>query len=291
MAKYDRLLCHPYRVFVSEICDGLVKENGHWEYKAKQKIVIPVDSLIGNPDPYVFHKPWLYGYCRNYNLPNNTGTKSIIIFGTYINDNRKREAFLVDTVFIVRNRYDWLGAEENYLPSKAFRSAYPYTKEDKLYKDFIIYRVEHRHHTKSKAIFTAEHADNQSYDYLLDIPHKRKDTFYSFIPLYYENGVYKLIDILPIIKMEYPNLFDDYEVRRNRLYGIDLIVVKAIDYLIQNANRLVLNTSGQGMPEELDMDLQRMYYKSIYNITDDSSIEESCKEICYSKLEDVEDDD
>jgi hypothetical protein len=290
MAKYDRLLCHPHRVFVEEICDCLVKQNGGWQYRANQKTVIPVDPLNGNPDPYVFHYPWLYGYCRNANMRDDTGEQTIIIFGTYLKDGT-HESFLVDTVFVVSKRYKWLGEVDGYLPSKAFRDEFPYTKEDKLYKDFIIHRVEHGHHPKAKAIFTAEHVDNKSYDYLLQTPHVRSDKFFSFIPLYYEDGIYKLIDILPIIKMEYPKLFADYDERRNRLYQIDFITVKVIDYLIQKANTLVVKTSGKGLPEAPDMNLQQRYYKNIYNITDVSFIERSCVEMCFSKLDLDEDEE
>ena len=87
---------------------------------------------------------------------------------------------------------------------------------------------------------------------------------------------------LPVIKSRYPSLFDDYDVRRNRLYSIDSITVNAINYLIQSANRLVVRTSGKGMPDKLDMDLQRKYYYHIYGIDDDIQIVKSSKEICYS---------
>lgn len=281
MAKVDRLLCHPYRVFVEEVCDVIVKGDSGWEYTRNESIVIPVDSIVGNPDPYVFHQPWLYGYCRNFNMPNQTSPQSIIIFGTYLNHGKKRE-FLVDTVFVVESRYNWLGKEGDYEPSQTFKNKFKYSKSNKLYTDFISPRVESGHHPKAKAIFAAEHVDKAHYYELLQLPHKRMEKFYSFIPLRYENGFYKLIDILPIIEDKYPTIFDDYNERRNRLYPIDFIVVDAIDYLIQNSNRLVVKTSRNGMPEKIDMNLQRKYYKQIYNIVDEMYIEDCCREICYS---------
>jgi len=286
MGKVDRLLCHPYRVFVNETCNILIKEEDGWKYRESEPVVIPVDSLEGNPDPYAFHNPWFYGYCRNYNMPDQTGEQSIIIFGTYLKDEKGKGVFLVDTVFVVGARYEWLGKEDGYLPSETFRNKYRCLKNSKLYKDFIIHRVEHGHHPKAKAIFAAEHANRENYCSLVQVPHRRSDKFYSFIPLKYEGGIYKLIDILPIIQQKCPTLLESYEDRRNRLYPIDSAVVNIIDYLINEANRLVINTAGKGMPEKLDMRLQKKYYKYIYNIVDEVSVEKSCKEICYSIGED-----
>lgn len=288
MGKVDRLLCHPYRVFVNEVCDVLAKENNGWEYREKESVVIPVDSLEGNPDPYVFHSPWLYGYCRNFNMPARAGCQSIIIFGTYLKEEKGKEEFLVDTVFAVKSRYDWLGKEDGYMPSETFRNAFACSKNGKLYKDFIIHRVEHGHHREAKAIFAAEHVTKGEYFKLVQTPHKRNEEFYSFIPLNYDQGIYKLIDILPIIKQHYPALFDKYDKERNRLYNIDSAVANIIDYLVNEANRLVVRTSGNGMPEKLDVDLQKKYYKHIYNIVDEVKIQKSCKEICYSIGEDEE---
>jgi hypothetical protein len=282
MGKVDRLLCHPYRVFVNEPSEVLVKKDNEWKYHEGENVIIPVDPLEGNPDPYVFHNPWFYGYCRNHNMPNQTGAQSIIIFGTYLKDKKGKESFLVDTVFVVGARYEWLGKEDGYLPSETFRRNYHCLKNSKLYKDFIIHRVEKGHHPRAKAIFAAGHTKRDDFYNLVQIPHKREENFYSFIPLHYEDDIYKLIDILPIIKQKYPTLLDNYDSRRNRLYNIDSAVVSVIDNLIMKANRLVIGTAGKGMPEKLDMNLQKKYYKYIYNILDEVSVEKSCKEICYS---------
>lgn len=294
MGRLGRLLAHPPRVFVKEKCTLLRKENSTWEYTENEEVIIPTDPLDPNIDPYVFHQPWFYGYCRNANIPKTTSPGSIIIFGTFV---EKKNKFLVDTVFTVNKRYDWLGKEHNHNPSDEFRNKYKYKTSDKWYRDFIYPRVVDKQHTGNngnggaKSIFESKHATRQEFrngeldNFILD-PQWGKT--FSFIPLNYENGCYKLIDIYDdIVDKGRIQIFEEYKKTQNRLYIFDSESLGILKKIIDKSNVLVLNTSRQGAPTELDMGLQKEYYNVIYDEHDNKLIKKHCEYNCkYNPEED-----
>ncbi|MEO2077384.1 MAG: hypothetical protein ABGX20_18785 [Bacillus sp. (in: firmicutes)] len=282
--KLFRILHHPMRVFVEEECEILNLNNKPAYFK--EKVVIPVDSFIGNgnQDPYIFHQPWMYGYCRNYNMPKNTGKDSVVLFGTYIDNykNRNKPAFLLDTFFVVNNRYPWLMEHQGLQPSDNFKRDFPYNQHDKFYIDFIAPRVEGKQHPKAHSIFTSQNIElGQAI-----VANKK----FSFIPLKYKDGIYNLFDIYDFFE---PCLFEGHHRRRNRLYRV--LDEKQIDeiftMLLRNATHLVLNTTRIGSPVDINYNLQVKYSNAVYGETNQSIIEENCFPKCkfYPEEDDYDD--
>jgi hypothetical protein len=268
MSKLGRVFHHPVRDFVQIECRGLRKNNEYWNQFDKESIVIPIDSIVGNQDPYIFHFPWFAGYCRNYNFPKHFGNQSVIIYGTYIRDKKTgKESFFVDTVFVVGNKYEWLGKENGYKPSMEFRSKYPYSSTNKWYSDFIAPRVEYGQHKEAKYIMEAAH-----YNRYQSIPYNWTDGLFSFIPLVLKDGNYKLIDIFDELDKRSPGIFKDFDIRRNRLYNENDSVIHILRYLFQHANILVTEVLQEGSPERLNEQLNRNYKKLVYGLTDEDLV-------------------
>jgi hypothetical protein len=66
------------------------------------------------------------------------------------------------------------------------------------------------------------------------------------------------------------------ESRRNGIFkcGEDLIN-KIYSYLFKTASHIIVETSKNGSPQKVDMQLQYQYYKEIYGITDKKEVEKS----------------
>ena len=283
MSRNFHILNHPERVFVRENCIYLEKIDGMW-VKKEGKVVIPVDSLQGNQDPYVFNRPWLYGYCKNALLRRDMGEGSGVIFGKYHKNKIDNSLpFLLDTIFITDERYWWVDDNGNS-PSAEFNTKHPILKNTKNYMDFITPKVKDNEHPKAKYIFTSRTIEWESDNkYKLNIC-DNKD-YFSCIPLYKgEAGIFKLIDIMPIILKHNPEQFKGFRNDPKKLYEIENSMLKDIfNYVLEASNILVIETEGKGSPEELDMELQYIYYKEIYNETNKNVVNDKCKKVCKLK--------
>jgi hypothetical protein len=216
MPKIDYLLIHTERMFVRERCKLIRKIDGKWANdETEETIIIPTDPPPPNIDPYVFNQPWFYGYCRNANTKTDTAKQSIIIFCTF---SQRRMALLIDTVFVVKQKYSWLDQTAGYQPSEKFKDNFPYKESDSLYKEFIAPRVEKKQHLAAHSIYVAEHYQNSNF------PQKRSDKIFSFIPLLKEKGEFQLIDIYPLLQVlnEFNLISKVNKVsNQNKLYNID----------------------------------------------------------------------
>lgn len=257
MPKFDYLLLHTKRNFVRERCKIIRKINGEWaNEEIEETVIIPTDPPPPNIDPYVFHQPWFYGYCRNANTPKNTAKQSIFIFCTF---SSKKTALLVDTVFVVKQKYSWLKQNDEFQPSRTFRENYPYKESDSLYKEFIAPRVEQHQHLPAHSIYEAEH-------YQKFFPQKRSDNIFSFIPLLEEKDDFLLLDIYPLIQsLGEPDLLKKVQnvTIQNKLFRIDFISMEILKYLFEYSSLLVTGTTSKGVPI-IDKVLSNKYSKLIY---------------------------
>ncbi|WP_416826267.1 hypothetical protein [Ectobacillus polymachus] len=258
MPKYDYLLLHTERKFVRERCKIIRKVDGEWvNEEIEETVIIPTDPPPPNIDPYVFHQPWFYGYCRNANTPQDTAKQSIFIFCTF---SQRRIALLVDTVFVVKQKYAWLGQSDGFQPSRNFRDNYPYKESDSLYKEFIAPRAKWQQHEAAHTIYEAEHYQNSNF------PQKRSDNIFSFIPLFEEKGEFLLLDIYPLIQD-----LDELDLIRkirnvniqNKLFRIDFISMKILKYLFEYSSLLVTQTTSKGVPI-IDKSLSSKYSELNY---------------------------
>lgn len=287
MTRKFYILNHPERVFVKENCTYFEKVDNLWINK-EGEIVIPVDSLNDNQDPYVFNNPWFYGYCKNALLPGNMGEGSGIVFGRYNQHNEgiTKDSFLLDTIFITDYRFYWIDKNGNS-PSMEFILKYPIMMESKNYKDFIEPRIKDKQHPKAKFIFTSRTLNCETNINTKSNISDNKD-YFSCIPLFKDgNGMFKLIDILPIILKHNAKQFKGFKYDPKKLYEIENSMLKDIfKYVLEEANILVTNTQGKGSPTEPDIELQYKYYKEIYSESNTKKINHKCKKIC--KIKDCE---
>ncbi|MGG1639121.1 hypothetical protein [Paenibacillus sp. NRS-1760] len=258
MPKYDYLLLHTQREFVKLECEAIKKVNGNWEsIPSRLEVVIPIDPPPPNIDPYIFNNPWFYGYCRNANTPKNTAKQSVFLFCTF---SPVKKALLVDTVFVVNKKFAWLGIEEGYQPSQSFRNEYSYKTTDALFQDFISPRVYKKQHTAAHTIYAAQHYSNHQ------IPVKRSDDFFSFIPLTDEGGDYNLIDILPTIQKHYESdllrKIERLEIQ-NKLFKVDFVFMEIMRYIFKKSTLLVTATETTGMPK-VDKSFSQEYKERHY---------------------------
>jgi len=172
---------------------------------------------VHNEDPYIFHTPWVHAYCHISQLKKDTGNQSILIWGSW---NKNRTKYLVDTVFVVDRKYNWQGNE----PGETFKREHSYQTKDGLYINLLQYKPEKQ---GSDRTYTAVHYNKD----IEIVPNKRSMDFYSFIPLNYEDGIYKLIDVLPLLKQKDID-FENIMTYRNKsgVRNIDFATV-VVDYI------------------------------------------------------------
>lgn len=268
MSRKFYILNHPEREFAKEQCTFLEKQGMEW-VKRIGEAIIPVDhinSVSDNQDPYVFHMPWLYGYCKNALLENNmAGDGSGIIFGKYHRKSKEDEQykFLIDTIFISQSKFDWKD-KHGYSPSINFTSTYPTINSGKHYRNFVAPRTIKGQHMKAKSIFVAKHLELK--EDMVQININSNEDYFSCIPLYKnKNGEFMLIDILPAIEKNKSNMFENYSTDRRKLYDIEVKLLKEIyEYVLKEANILVIKTSGQALLDEANIELNEVYIENIY---------------------------
>jgi hypothetical protein len=290
MSREFYILNHPERDFAKEECTFLEKQGIDWTKKTGQ-VVIPVDHInseSNNQDPYVFHNPWLYGYCKNALLPYKmAGDGSGIFFGKYhrLSNKNQKYSFLLDTIFISERKFNWKDEFGN-IPSMNFTRAYPSICSGKHYRNFIAPRKTRGEHPKAKSIFVAKHLEVKNS--MIQIEIKSNKDYFSCIPLYRDgNGVFNLIDILPIIEKSKPDMFENFEFDKKKLYKIDIKLLNGVyKYVLDNANILVIKTSGQAALDKADRRLNEIYLENIYGTeSKEKYFKNKKKQICYSKKE------
>jgi len=280
MGKEEYVLRHNYRVFTKQTCEVLIKVEDKWK-KEVREVVIPVDGFEGNQDPYVFHDPWFYGYRHNAEVSKDAGNQSILLWGAW---NKSTDMYLIDTVFVVDKKYNWLGEKKGFEPSDQFKKEYQYNNEDNLYKDFLCHRVNSDEHQEiqfngAKSIFAGQHFITDENDWYR-MPTKRRDKFHSCIPLKYEDGIYKLIDVFEIIKGKDPD-FSGIMRKRNQ-GGVRNIgdirnnpyapyVLDIMKHIYNEANILVTKVISDCSPNKVDVDLQKQYWPLIYGLKFDEN--------------------
>ncbi|GAA0737856.1 hypothetical protein [Clostridium oceanicum] len=264
MERRNYIFSHPNRVFVRENCIYLKKQEDDLWIKSKGEVVIPVDGLKENQDPYVFSNPWIYGNSNNkISLTEPICEESTILFGKYHKDcysgNYK---FLVDNIFIVDKKYSLDNKSERSIFLDHFVKDYPNFKENKIYKDFSNKML---NYNKSLNLILSSKLLNSKSDFINLKDYKYKNLF-SFIPLIKDNNnKFSLIDIMPVILKYNPDHFNNFLKNPKKLYPIDSITLKhVIDYVLKNSNTLITETESIGAPKKLDMKLQYEYYKLIY---------------------------
>lgn len=280
MGKEEYVLRHNYRVFTKQTCEVLIKNEDKWK-KEVREVVIPVDGFEGNQDPYVFHDPWFYGYCHNAEVSKDAGNQSILLWGAW---NKKTDRYLIDTVFVVDKKYNWLGEKKGFEPSDQFKKDYQYENDDNLYKDFLCHRVNSDEHLElqfngAKSIFAGQHLETEDNDWYR-MPTKRRDKFHSCIPLKHEDGIYKLIDVFGIINGKDPNFLGKMKKRnqggvwnigdiRNNPYAP--YVLDIMKHIYNDANILVTKVISNNSPNKIDVDLQKQYWPLIYGLEFDEN--------------------
>jgi len=112
------------------------------------------------------------------------------------------------------------------------------------------------------------------------MPKIRFMDFYGFIPLNYEDGIYKLIDILPLLK-EKDRDFENVMTYKNEsgIRNIDFAAV-AVEYICNHANILVTKVNSDDTSKQIDEKLQEQYYPLIYNGDYDKNKIKKCSKDC-----------
>lgn len=95
------------RTFATAKCLVLPKSANTTEVR---ELILAVDAFGGNQDPYVWHWPWMYSYCKSHALRNKILPGSILFF-VYGDRSSMRKGQRVplfcDTVFVVENKEGW----------------------------------------------------------------------------------------------------------------------------------------------------------------------------------------
>lgn len=264
MSKNDYILRHGPRTFVNKKCEILKKEFDKWNFYSSYEVIIGVDYPKNNQDPYVLHTPWIHAYCHINQLKIDTGKQSILTWASWGCQGKSNE-FLVDTVFVVDEKFGWNGNE----PNGEFKGKCPYNKSEGIYNDLLKYKNEK---PNADRIYTAK-----PYKEGIQIqPDIRYEEYYSFIPLKYKNGHYELINILPVVKQNDSEFCKKMAPQneagvRNINYACSLL-----KYIYENANILVIKVIEDDSIEKVDEELQKKYFPLIYGIEYDRNIFKDC---------------
>jgi hypothetical protein len=85
---------------------------------------VRVDSIGGNQDPWCRAIPWLYSYCHATQLKRSAMGAGDVIF--FVSGDSANEGVLVfDTVFVVKERHDWVSG----MPPTKLLKKYPKVSE------------------------------------------------------------------------------------------------------------------------------------------------------------------